>query len=110
MSVHTATTGIAMDRPIHFDIEQDADHIVRFVGFYRAKATGLYCPPVHVNLRFPADSCAVPPLLTESIRQLTRVHIQNICHHAEQLFLAPTEACFAACCRCPRTWAVLLHA
>ena len=48
MSVHTATTGIAMDRPIHFDIEQDADHLVRFVGFYRAKATGARRPFVHV--------------------------------------------------------------
>ena len=43
MSIHTATTGIAMDRPIHFDVEPGADHLVRFVGFYRAKATGAIC-------------------------------------------------------------------
>jgi hypothetical protein len=44
LSLHTATTGIAMDRPIRFDLEQGADHLVKFVGYYHAKQTGVTCP------------------------------------------------------------------
>jgi hypothetical protein len=44
MSLHTATTGIAMDRPIHFGVEEGADHLVQFAGFYRAKQSGMTCP------------------------------------------------------------------
>jgi hypothetical protein len=56
LSIHTATAGIAMDHPIRFGVEEGVDHLVRFVGFYRAKASGA----AHGHLSLHAGSELVP--------------------------------------------------